>query len=53
MLQVLLSHEQGHVVGTAQSGVFMGLLLARVFSGELVMWLVGAACTFAQPSSCS
>ena len=25
-------HEQGHVVGTAQSGVFIGLLLARVFS---------------------
>ncbi|MFW1924325.1 MFS transporter, partial [Acinetobacter geminorum] len=23
----------GHVVGTAQSGVFSGLLLARVFSG--------------------
>ncbi|MGX5266651.1 MFS transporter, partial [Klebsiella pneumoniae] len=23
-------HEQGHVVGTAQSGVFIGLLLARV-----------------------
>ena len=38
-------HEQGHVVGTAQSGVFIGLLLARVFSGELVMWRVGAACT--------
>lgn len=46
-------HEQGHVVGTAQSGVFMGLLLARVFSGELVMWRVGAACTSVQPSSCS
>lgn len=28
-------HEQGHVVGTAQSGVFMGLLLARVFSGGI------------------
>jgi len=25
--------EQGHVVGTAQGGVFMGLLLARVFAG--------------------
>ena len=46
-------HEQGHVVGTAQSGVFIGLLLARVFSGELVMWRVGAACTFAQLSLCS
>lgn len=30
-----LSHEQGHVVGTAQSGVFIGLLLARVFSGGI------------------
>ncbi|OWX23885.1 hypothetical protein A7A40_05085, partial [Acinetobacter baumannii] len=28
-------HEQGHVVGTAQSGVFIGLLLARVFSGGI------------------
>lgn len=26
-------HEQGRVVGAAQSGVFIGLLLARVFSG--------------------
>ena len=26
------AHEQGRVVGTAQSGVFIGLLLARVFS---------------------
>lgn len=26
-------HEQGQVVGVAQSGVFIGLLLARVFSG--------------------
>ncbi|WP_299999219.1 MFS transporter [uncultured Cedecea sp.] len=25
--------EQGHVVGTAQGGVFIGLLLARVFAG--------------------
>jgi len=30
-----LLHEQGHVVGTAQSGVFIGLLLARVFSGGI------------------
>ncbi|MBN6539419.1 MFS transporter [Acinetobacter pittii] len=28
-------HEQGHVVGTAQSGVLIGLLLARVFSGGI------------------
>jgi len=28
-------HEQGHVVGTAQSGVFIGLLLARIFSGSI------------------
>ncbi len=28
-------HEQGHVVSTAQSGVFIGLLLARVFSGGI------------------
>ena len=26
-------HEQGRVVGAAQSGVFIGLLLARVFAG--------------------
>lgn len=34
-------HEQGRVVGTAQSGVFIGLLLARVFSGgisDLMGW---------------
>lgn len=34
-------HEQGRVVGTAQSGVFVGLLLARVFSGgvsDLAGW---------------
>lgn len=34
-------HEQGHVVGTAQSGVFIGLLLARIFSGgisDVVGW---------------
>ncbi|WP_151827574.1 MFS transporter [Acinetobacter oleivorans] len=30
-----LPDEQGHVVGTAQSGVFIGLLLARVFSGGI------------------
>lgn len=30
-----LPHQQGHVVGTAQSGVFIGLLLARVFSGGI------------------
>ena len=28
-------HEQGHVVGAAQSGVFVGLLLARVFAGAV------------------
>jgi len=28
-------HEQGHVVGAAQSGVFIGLLLARVFAGGI------------------
>lgn len=28
-------HKQGHVVGTAQSGVFIGLLLARIFSGGI------------------
>lgn len=28
-------HEQGRVVGAAQSGVFIGLLLARVFSGGI------------------
>lgn len=27
--------ERGHVVGTAQGGVFIGLLLARVFSGGI------------------
>lgn len=35
------SHEQGRVVGAAQGGVFIGLLLARVFSGgvsDLVGW---------------
>ncbi|MBD1600861.1 MFS transporter [Pseudomonas typographi] len=34
-------HEQGRVVGAAQSGVFIGLLLARVFAGgvsDLVGW---------------
>ncbi|MGQ9426035.1 MFS transporter [Gilvimarinus sp. F26214L] len=34
-------HEQGRVVGTAQSGVFIGLLLARVFAGgvsDLTSW---------------
>ncbi|HEY0332336.1 MAG TPA: MFS transporter [Stenotrophomonas sp.] len=34
-------HEQGRVVGAAQSGVFIGLLLARVFSGgvsDLAGW---------------
>ncbi|MFL9711813.1 MFS transporter [Methylobacillus sp. Pita1] len=29
------SHEQGRVVGAAQSGVFIGLLLARVFAGGI------------------
>lgn len=28
-------HERGRVVGAAQSGVFMGLLLARVFAGAI------------------
>lgn len=28
-------HEQGRVVGAAQSGVFIGLLLARVFAGGI------------------
>src|SRR5690606_2058858 len=28
-------HERGSVVGAAQSGVFIGLLLARVFSGGI------------------
>ncbi|KMN81661.1 membrane protein [Chromobacterium sp. LK11] len=28
-------HEQGRVVGAAQSGVFIGLLLARVFAGAI------------------
>ncbi|MDX6039683.1 MFS transporter [Scandinavium lactucae] len=35
------SHEQGRVVGAAQSGVFIGLLLARVFAGavsDLMGW---------------
>lgn len=34
-------HERGYVVGTAQSGVFIGLLLARVFAGgvsDLAGW---------------
>jgi predicted MFS family arabinose efflux permease len=29
------AHEQGRVVGAAQSGVFIGLLLARVFAGGM------------------
>ena len=29
------AHEQGRVVGAAQSGVFIGLLLARVFAGAV------------------
>jgi MFS family permease len=28
-------HEQGRVIGAAQGGVFIGLLLARVFSGGI------------------
>ncbi|MCH7314503.1 MFS transporter [Acinetobacter sp. ANC 3882] len=28
-------HERGYVVGTAQSGVFIGLLLARIFAGAI------------------
>ena len=43
-------YEQGHVVGTAQSGVFIGLLLARVFSGGISDV---AGCTSVQPSLCS
>lgn len=38
---VAAPHEQGRVVGAAQSGVFVGLLLARVFSGgvgDLAGW---------------
>lgn len=34
-------HEQGRIVGAAQGGVFLGLLLARVFAGgisDLVGW---------------
>lgn len=34
-------HEQGRVIGAAQGGVFMGLLLARVFAGgvsDLAGW---------------
>lgn len=29
------AHEQGRIIGSAQSGVFMGLLLARVFAGSV------------------
>ncbi|WP_374685002.1 MFS transporter [Scandinavium tedordense] len=29
------AHEQGRVIGSAQSGVFIGLLMARVFSGAI------------------
>lgn len=29
------THEQGRVIGTAQGGVFIGLLLSRVFSGAI------------------
>lgn len=32
---VAAAHERGRVVGTAQSGVFIGLLLARVFAGGI------------------
>ncbi|CAM4213113.1 MFS transporter [Bordetella muralis] len=38
---VAAPHERGSVVGTAQSGVFIGLLLARVFAGgvsDLTGW---------------
>lgn len=38
---VALPHEQGRVVGAAQGGVFIGLLLARVFAGgvsDLAGW---------------
>lgn len=38
---VAAPHERGSVVGTAQSGVFIGLLLARVFAGgvsDLAGW---------------
>ena len=40
-------HERGRVVGAAQSGVFMGLLLARVFAGaigDLAGWRGVYAC---------
>lgn len=39
--------ERGHVVGTAQGGVFIGLLLARVFAGgvsDLAGWRGVYAC---------
>lgn len=50
---VAAPHEQGRVVGTAQSGVFIGLLLARVFAGgvsDLAGWrgvYLGAAALMA------
>lgn len=40
-------HEQGRIVGTAQGGVLMGLLLARVFSGgisDLLGWRAVYVC---------
>lgn len=41
-------HEQGRVVGAAQGGVFVGLLLARVFAGgisDLAGWRGVYACS--------
>jgi predicted MFS family arabinose efflux permease len=41
-------HERGRVVGAAQGGVFMGLLLARVFAGavgDLAGWRGVYACS--------
>ena len=41
-------HERGRVVGAAQSGVFIGLLLARVFAGavsDLAGWRGVYACS--------
>jgi len=41
-------HERGHVVGTTQGGVFLGVLLARVFAGgisDLAGWRGVYACS--------
>ncbi len=42
-------HEQGRVVGAAQGGVFIGLLMARVFSGASATWPDGAEYISAPP----